>query len=86
MVNEIKTIYPYGLNEGFGSKFWVDYWVWQETAEKEQRMLWLKHEYKDEDTSLNTLTNKSYQTSFTLSQDILIKIADKDASIIFIFL
>ena len=60
MVNEIRTIYPCGINKGFGLKFCVGSWVWQETPE-DQRIHQLKHsEYnnKDENNSLNTLNDK----------------------------
>ena len=34
MVNGIKTIYPRGLNKGFGSNFCVGSQVWHESPEE----------------------------------------------------
>ena len=59
MVNWIRTLYPGGLNKGFGSKFCVGSQVWQETPEENWRMHWLKHcesNNKHEDNSSNTLS------------------------------
>ena len=61
MVNGIKTIYPQGLNNGFGSKFSIGSQVWQEVPEESWRIYQLKQcEYnnKDEDNSPNTLNDK----------------------------
>ena len=60
MGNWIRLIYPNELNKGFSSKFCVGSWVWHETPEEGRSMHQLKCEYtnKDEDISLNILTDK----------------------------
>ena len=61
MFNGIRTIYPHGLNKGFGLKFRVGSRIRQETHKEGRRMRWLKRfEYnnKGEDETLNTLNDK----------------------------
>ena len=62
LVNRIRSIYYHGLNKGFGLKFSVGSWVWQEASENSQRIHQPKHcEYnnKDEDNNPNTLNDKN---------------------------
>ena len=46
MGSKIRTVYHWGLNKGFNSKFPECYWMSQKTPEKGQRgvtvMLWVK--------------------------------------------
>ena len=66
LVNETRTIYPHGLNEGFSSKFCVGSRVQQETPEEGQKKHQPKHcEYnnKDDNDSQNTLNDKNYEAS-----------------------
>ena len=63
MVNRIRTLYPCGLNKGFGLKFYVSFQVRQETTEESWRMHQPKRcecDNKDEDNSLNTLNDKNF--------------------------
>ena len=41
MVNGIRTLYPHGLNKGYGSKFCVGSQVHHEAPEEGQRTHWL---------------------------------------------
>ena len=53
-----KTIFPRGLNEGFGLRFYVGSLVRQETPEEGRRTYRRKRsKYKDEDNKLNTLND-----------------------------
>ena len=61
MFNEIRTIYPHGLNKGFSSRFSVGSRVRHETPEEDQRIhrpKRCKHNNEDEDLSPNILSNK----------------------------
>ena len=63
MVNGIKTIYFFGLNEGFSLRFSVGSQLSHNTPEEGQRVYWLKHcEYYNEDNSPNILSDKIYKT------------------------
>ena len=61
MVNGIRASDLHGLNKGCGLRFCVGSQVQQETPEESQRTYWPKryeYNYKDEDNSLKTLTDK----------------------------
>ena len=57
MVNEIRLIYPRGLNWEFGSKFYVRCQVRHGTPEECRKIYRLRREYsnEDEDNSPNTV-------------------------------
>ena len=66
MANGIRITYSNGLYKGFGSMFCVGSRVRHETPEEDRRMHRPKrYEYnnKDDNNSLNTLNDKSYQAS-----------------------
>ena len=66
MVKGIRSIYPSGLNERFGSKFRVGSRVWSEKPEEGRgthRLKWCEYNNEDKEISLNTLTDKNYQAS-----------------------
>ena len=70
MVNRIRIIYSCELNKGFGSKFFVDSQVWQETFKVGWRMHQPKHfEYnnKDEDNNSNTLNDNNFFFCFVVT-------------------
>ena len=52
-----RRVYSSGMNNGFNSKFPEDYQ--QKTPEEGWRVQQLKHEYEDEDNSLNIINNNS---------------------------
>ena len=59
-------VYSFGLNKGFGLKFWVVSQFQQETPEESQKMHEPKHcEYnnKDEDSSQSTRNDENYHAS-----------------------
>ena len=61
MVNGIRTIYSYGLNKEFGSRFYVGSWVQQDTSEDSWRIYQPKcceYNNEDEDNSPNILSEK----------------------------
>ena len=63
MFNGSRSIYPSGLNKGFGSKFCVGSRVRHETPEEARRTHRSKHcgyNYKYEDTSPNTQSGKDH--------------------------
>ena len=58
----IRTIFPSGLNKGFGSKFCVGFRVRQETTEEGRRTRRPKrwqNNNKDDDDSSNILNDKN---------------------------
>ena len=63
MVNIIRAIYLQDINKWFCLKFCVGSQVWYKTPEEGQRMHLPKCGYsnEDEDTSLNTLSDKKIQ-------------------------
>ena len=66
MVYENRTIYSYGLNKGFGSKFCICSQVWHETPEKCQRAHQLKcceYKNKEDDKNPNSLSDKKNDLS-----------------------
>ena len=59
MVNRIGTIYPGGLNKGFGSRFCVGSRVGHEIPEEGRGTYRPKrYEHNDKDNSPNILTDK----------------------------
>ena len=75
MVNRIGTVYPCGLNKGFGLRFCVGSWVWDDTPEESQRAYRPKcceYNNADEDNSLNILSGKNYQASAPKFRQIII--------------
>ena len=66
MVNRIGTVYPWGSNKGFSSRFCVDSQVWHETPEEGWRTYQLQYyDYnnKDEVNSPNILSDNNYQAT-----------------------
>ena len=63
MVNKIGTVYSYGSNKGFSSKFCMDAWFQHETPEVGQRTYRPKRYYysnKDYIISPNIFCNNKY--------------------------
>ena len=76
MINRIGTVYPWGSNKGFSSRFCVDSRVWHETPEEGWKTHQPKHcDYnnKDELNRSNILSNKNYQASSQRFRQIKIK-------------
>ena len=66
MANRIGAVYPCGSNKRLSLRFFVDYWVRDETPEEGRRTYRPKrceHNNKDEINSLNILSNNNYQAS-----------------------
>ena len=62
MVNEIRTVYPGGLNKEFVLKFCEGYRVWQTPEEGHQPKCYV-YSHKEENNCQNIL-NINYQASF----------------------